>query len=97
MAKKVGKIAKEKKPFDKTYISLTFAFIILALLVGALVYTIIQKPKDKPAITDTNTIIIEDLVVNEKSNICSNDEINKLKEGAKKITAMYEEIADYVF
>ena len=97
MAKKVGKIAKEKKPFDKTYIPLTFAFIILALLVGALVYTIIQKPKDKPYMNETNTALIEEIAVDNKNTICSNDELNELIDKAKKITAKYEEINDYVF
>ena len=98
MAKKVGKIAKEKKPFDKTYIPLTFAFIILALLVGALVYTIIQKPKDKPVMNETNTLQIEEVVVdNKNSTICTNDEIKRLTEEAKKITAKYEEIDDFYY
>ena len=97
MAQKVGKIAKEKKPFDKTYIPLVLAFILLVLLVGGLIYAIIIKPKDKPKITDTNTIQIEDVVVDNKNTVCSNDEIRELTEKAKKIEASYEEVEDYVF
>lgn len=97
MAKKVGKIAKEKKPFDKTYIPLTFAIILLVLLLGALVYVILTKPKDKPVINDTNTLQVEDVVIDNKNTVCSNDELKALTEEAKKITAKYEEIDDFYF
>lgn len=97
MAKNKSGIQKEKKPFDKTYIPLGFAILILVLLVGSLVYVITRKPKDVPVLNPTNTVQIEEMVVDTNSTTCSNDEVQKLISEAKKITAKYEEIDDYLF
>ena len=97
MAQKVGKIAKEKKPFDKTYIPLTIAIILLVLFVGGLIFTIVLRPKDKPTALDTNTLQIEDVKVDNTNTVCSNDEIKKLTDDSKKIVPYYNELSDHLF
>ena len=97
MAKNKSGIQKEKKPFDKTYIPLGFAILILVLLVGSLVYVITRRPKDKPVTNPTNTIKIEEVSVDTNNTACSNEEMQNLVDEAKEITVKYEEIDDFPF
>ena len=95
--KVVNRIEKEKRAFDKTYIPLGFAFFVLVILIVSLALTIFKKPKDKPVVLDTNTVQVEEVIINNQSIACNNDEMKSLIEKAKNIKAQYEEIDDYVF
>ena len=95
--KVVNKIEKEKRAFDKTYIPLGFAIFVLVILIVSLALTIFKKPKDKPVVLDTNTAQVEEVIIENQSTLCNNDEMKSLVEKAKNIKAMYFEIDDYVF
>ena len=77
------RVKKETLPF-------IVAILMLFLLIGALVYTILYKPKENVKVINESTLTTEDLVVNNKATACGDYDIAKLSEDAKGIKISYE-------
>ena len=84
------RIKKETLPF-------IVAIIMLILLICALVYTILYKPKDNKKAQGENTLTVEDIIVDNKSTTCGNYNISDLANQAKKVQLSYEVLDDYNF
>lgn len=82
-------MANKNQILKREYIPLVIAGLVLVLLIVALVFTIINKPKkvESPITYKSETPTIDEKVV--PSNTCSGEEYDKLKEEVKNIEARY--------
>lgn len=85
------------KRVKKEILPFIVAIIMLFLLVGALVYTILYKPKGKDTKINENTLTAEDVLVDNKNTTCGSYDITKLSEDAKQVKLSYEIVDDYNF
>ena len=85
------------KRVKKEILPFIVAIVMLFLLVGALVYTILYKPKGNTVKTNENTLTAEDVLVDNKNVTCGNYNIAELSEKAKKVKLSYEILDDYNF
>ena len=90
-------MANKKKIFRREYIPLVIAFLVLVLLIVALVFTIINKPKkeDKSKQYESQTASVAEKSV--PTNTCSGDEYTELLEKVNNITAEYQVNDHYDF
>ncbi len=87
----------EPRGFKREYIPVIIAVLILGLLIAALVYTIMYKPKDKEKYYEENSLKTEEIVVDIDNTIC-NEEISKqVAQDAANVKVRYEQINDYYF
>ena len=87
---------KKTKLFRREYIPLVIAFLVLVLLIVALVFTIMNKPKqEEPKKRTENTLRTEEISVGDLSDECEGYDITKLSEEAKNVSLVYEVIDDY--
>ena len=86
---------KENKVLKREVIPLIIAVTILVILVLALVYTIIYKPKNKNVGGIENTLVAEDISVGNANYVCDGKDIEKLKEDASKVVFAYEVLDNY--
>ena len=82
-------MANKKKIFRREYIPLVIAFLVLVLLIVALVFTIINKPKKDEKKDDKLYVVnVQDKTIPE--NTCSGEDYLALVEKANNIMATYE-------
>ena len=85
------------KRVKKEILPFIVAVVMLILLIGALIYTILYKPKTNNVTKSENTLTAEEVLVNNTSNTCGNYNIANLSEEAKKVKLSYEIIDDYSY
>lgn len=85
------------KRVKKEILPFIVAIIMLFLLIGALIYTILYKPKANNKVVSENTLKTEDILVDNKNTTCGSFDITKLSEDAKKVKLSYEILNDYNF
>ncbi|MCR4580902.1 MAG: hypothetical protein K5666_00075 [Bacilli bacterium] len=86
---------KNNKKTTKEFIPLVIASTILLLLIVALVYTIVYKPKISIKGNIENSLKTDELAIGNVTYVCEGKDVNKLKEEANNIVVAYEELDNY--
>ena len=81
--------------FKREYIPVVIAILILGLLITALVYTIMYKPKDKDAFNEENSVSIEEIIVDVGHTTCNDEIHNNIVKDASNLNIKYEIIKNY--
>ena len=83
--------------FKREYIPVIIAILILGLLITALVYTIMYKPKDKEKYYEENSLPVDEVIVDVSNTICNKDIHEAIVKDASNLKVKYEVIPDYYF